>query len=71
MKRKKKNKKPRTHHCRNNSKIQLTNRRNKCKIDSPNAYIRNRSTFLLGTGTSIRSGGVELDLLNQTYHLVK
>ena len=32
------------------------------KIDTPKTRIHDRSLFLLGTGTSIKSGGVELVL---------
>ena len=36
------------------------------KIDTPNAYIHDRSLFWLGTGTSIRSDWVKLLSWSQT-----
>jgi hypothetical protein len=39
-------------HCVNRSKIQLTNHRNKDKIDTPITHIHDRSLSWLGTGTS-------------------
>jgi hypothetical protein len=39
--------------------------RNNSKIDTPNTYIHDRSISLLGTGTSIKSGGVEIVICAQ------
>jgi hypothetical protein len=35
-------------------------RRNRIKIDTINTFIQDRSLFELGTGTSLKSGGVKL-----------
>ena len=37
------------------------------KIDTPNTQIHDNSLSCLGTGTSIKSGGVKLILLAQTF----
>jgi len=38
----------------------------RCKIDTPNTQIHNRSLSWIGTGTSIKSGGIEIVLWDQT-----
>jgi len=44
--------------CRNNSKTQSKNRRNRCKFDTPDTHDRSLSWF--GTDPSIKSDGVQL-----------
>ena len=43
-------------HFRNSSKIQSTNCGERCKIDTPDTHISDRSLSWLGTGTSIKRG---------------
>ena len=46
-------------------------RRNSDKIVTPSTYIHERSHFWIGTGTSIKSGGLKLALLAQISHFVR
>jgi hypothetical protein len=45
--------------------IMIPHYRNNSKIDTPNTYIHDHSISLLGTGTSIKSGGVEIVICAQ------
>ena len=49
-----------------NEKQNKLNCRNIIKFDTPNTYIYDRSFSWLGTGTSIKNGGVKLVLHSQT-----
>jgi len=59
---------PRTH-CRNSSKSNKRNRKNRHKMDTPNTQIHDRLLSCLGTGISIKSCGVRLVLWDQTSSL--
>ena len=63
-----KKKQNKTPHCPNNSKIKYQNRR-KRQIDTTNTQIRDLSSSWLGTGTSIKSGGIKLVLWVQFFPL--
>jgi len=46
------------------------NCRNGCKINTPFTDIHDRSCFWIGTGTSIKRGGIKLVLWAHTFDIV-